>query len=69
VEGRHKAVVTALIDLDWWQDKAARRAFIRFGPAAGGASIQPVTGSFFSKARPELGKLIEGRPWQVEAAK
>jgi hypothetical protein len=73
VQGRHKAVVTALIDPDWWQDKAALRAFIRFDPGAARDGSQAVTGSnfnsYFSKTRPELVKLIEDRLKQVEAAK
>jgi ankyrin repeat protein len=67
--GRHKAVVTALIDPDWWQDRAALTAFIRFEPKEGNASIQSVIGSHFSKTRPELVKLIEDRLKQVEAVK
>jgi hypothetical protein len=69
MEGRHQAVVLALTDPDWWQDKAALAAFIRFEPKEGGASIQSVIGSHFSKTRPELVKLIEDRLKQVEAAK
>jgi ankyrin repeat protein len=72
VQGRHTAVVTALIDPDWWQDKAALRAFIRFDPGAAGDGSQAVTGSYFSsyfKIQPELVKLIEDRLKQVEAVK
>ncbi|HZY84838.1 MAG TPA: hypothetical protein VFE78_08400, partial [Gemmataceae bacterium] len=58
-------VVTALLDPDWWKDKAALSAFIRFKPSNGFSILN----DYNRGQKPELMRLIEARLKQVEAAK